>query len=317
MSFFSTVVRRLLGLCAAVLLSSFAVFLVPFVSEGDPIRNLLRARIDVGAADDATISAYAAQYGLHDPMWIQFLRWLGRFFTGDMGISYISGTPVIDRIASALGITLLIVGLATVLAIVSSLALGTISAIKEDRWPDRIITSLTHGLIAVPEYAIAPLLVLLLSVKLALLPSAGLNSAASLVIPVLVLSLRPISFFTAAVRSGMLEALRSEHCLAARARGVSRQATIFRHVIPHGLLPLWTMVGLWFAGLLGGSVIIEVIFAIPGMGRLIYDSIINSDIPMAQGGVVVVVICAVVVTTMVDIIQRFSDPNLRRGLKNG
>ncbi|MDQ0095026.1 ABC transporter permease [Paeniglutamicibacter psychrophenolicus] len=308
--------RRLIGLGAAVLLSSFAVFLVPFVAPGDPVRNLLRARMDAGVADEQTVQAYAEQFGLYDPLWVQFGRWLARFFSGDMGISYVSGTPVVETVLPAVGVTLLIAGISILVAMAVSIVLGVVAATRAGRWPDKLITSITHALIAIPEYAIAPLLVLLFAVKLAWLPSAGFHSPASLVIPVFVLCLRPISFFTVAVRSGILQSLGSEHVLAARARGLGRTGALLHHVIPHGLLPLWTMTGVWFAGLLGGSVIIEVIFAIPGMGRLVFDAIVNADIPVAQGGVVLVVICAVLVTSAVDLVQQFSDPNVRVGARH-
>ncbi|KSU65971.1 ABC transporter permease [Arthrobacter sp. NIO-1057] len=317
MSPLTTVLRRVVGLGAAVLLSSFAVFLVPFVSPGDPVRALLRARMDFGEADDATVQAYAEQFGLHDPMLVQFGRWLGRFFTGDMGLSHISGTPVADQLLPAIGVTLSLAGSALLVAMVVSVLLGVISATRAGQWPDKLITSITHALIAIPEYALAPLLVLLFAVRWSLLPSAGYDSPASLVLPVFILALRPISFFTVAVRSGVRQALDSEHVLAARARGLSRTQALARHVVPHGLLPLWTMVGVWFAGLLGGSVIVEVIFAIPGMGRLIFDSIVDSDIPVAQGGVVVVVTCAVLVTGIIDLIHKLSDPNVRIGVRHG
>jgi len=311
------VLRRVVGLGAAVLLSSFAVFLVPFVSPGDPVRSLLRARMDFGEADEATVQAYAEQFGLHDPMLVQFGRWLGRFFSGDMGLSYISGTPVADQVLPAIGVTLSLAGTALLVAMLISVVLGVLSATRAGQWPDRLITSVTHALIAIPEYALAPLLVLLFAVRWSLLPSAGYDSPASMVLPVFILALRPISFFTVAVRSGVRQALDSEHVLAARARGLSRTQALARHVVPHGLLPLWTMVGVWFAGLLGGSVIVEVIFAIPGMGRLIFDAITDSDIPVAQGGVVVVVTCAVLVTGIIDLIHKLSDPNVRIGVKHG
>ncbi len=309
--------RRVVGLGAAVLLSSFAVFLVPFVSPGDPVRSLLRARMDIGEADEATVQAYADQFGLHDPMLVQFGRWLGQFFSGDMGLSYISGTPVADQVLPAIGVTLSLAGTALLVAVLVSILLGVLSATCAGAWPDKLITSATHALIAIPEYALAPLLVLLFAVRWSLLPSAGFDSPASMVLPVFILSLRPISFFTVAVRSGVHQAVDSEHVLAARARGLSRTQALIRHVIPHGLLPLWTMVGVWFAGLLGGSVIVEVIFAIPGMGRLIFDAITDADIPVAQGGVVVVVTCAVLATGIIDVVHKLSDPNVRIGVRHG
>ena len=134
---------------------------------------------------------------------------------------------------------------------------------------------------------------------------------ASAVLPVAVLALRPTSHFLSAVREGMLEALGAEHVVAARSRGLSRAQAVWKHVIPNGLLPLTTLAAVWFAGLLGGSVIVEVIFAIPGMGRLMFDGVLNSDIPLAQGAVVVVVGLAVLLTTAADLIHGLLNPQVR------
>ncbi|PYI37183.1 ABC transporter permease [Arthrobacter psychrolactophilus] len=310
------IARRFLGLVAIALLSSFVVFLIPFITPGDPVRKLLRARMDVGPADAAAVQAYAQQFGLDAPLWRQFLSWVTRFLTGDMGISYTSLTPVFDQVMPATAITLTLAGGAMVVAVLISLALGLVCAVSTGRWPDRVITSFTHALVSIPEYAIAPLLVVIFALKLALLPSAGWAGPASWVLPIVVLALRPISFFTVAVRSGMLDALAKEHIVAARARGLGERRTVLTHVIPHGLLPLWTMMGVWFAGLLGGSVIVEVIFAIPGMGRLVYEAVLNADIPVAQGGVVVVVVLAVVVTTLVDLGHVAFDPTVRSRIRH-
>jgi peptide/nickel transport system permease protein len=155
------------------------------------------------------------------------------------------------------------------------------------------------------------MLVLVFALQLSLLPSAGWEGPASAVLPVAVLALRPTSYFTSAVREGMLEALGAEHVVAARARGLSYPQAVRSHVIPNGLLPLTTLVAVWFAGLLGGSVIVEVVFAIPGMGRLLFDAVRNSDIPLAQGGVVVVVGLAVVLTTAADLVHGLLNPRVR------
>jgi peptide/nickel transport system permease protein len=165
-------------------------------------------------------------------------------------------------------------------------------------------------LIAMPEYWLAPLLVLVFALKLALLPSAGWEGPASVVLPVVTLALRPISYFTSATRSGMIDALEADHVNAARSRGLSYPQTVLRHVVPNGLLPLTTLFAVWFAGMLGGSVIVEVIFAVPGMGQLLYNAVLNSDIPLAQGGVVVVVALAVAVTTLADFAHQFLNPRL-------
>lgn len=306
--------KRTATLVAAVLLSSFAVFLIPYVTPDDPVRKIIRSRVAGDIVDDATVRALGESLGLNDPLPVQYLRWLGDFLAGDMGLSHISRTPVVDQVMPALGITLSLVIVALGTAVVVSLPLGIVAALKQGSKTDKLITTVTQSFIAMPEYWLAPLLVLLFALKLSLLPSAGWNTASSIVLPAATLALRPISFFTSAVRSGMIDALEAEHISAARARGLSHVQTVIRHVVPNGLVPLSTLFAVWFAGLLGGSVIVEVIFAIPGMGRLLYDSVVNSDIPLAQGGVVVVVALAVTITTLADFLHRILSPKVSGAL---
>jgi len=302
--------KRTATLVAAVLLSSYAVFLIPYVTPGDPVRKIIRSRVAGDVVDDSTVKALSESLGLQDPLPIQYLRWLGDFFTGDMGLSHVSRTPVVDQVIPALGITLSLVIVALGTAVLVSLPLGIIAALRQGGKVDKLITTITQSFIAMPEYWLAPLLVLVFALKLSLLPSAGWSTPASMVLPAATLALRPISFFTSAVRSGVIDALEAEHIPAARARGLSRTQTILHHVVPNGLVPLSTLFAVWFAGLLGGSVIVEVIFAIPGMGRLLYDAVINSDIPLAQGGVVLVVGLAVAITTLADFLHRILSPKV-------
>ncbi|MEV7607808.1 ABC transporter permease [Paenarthrobacter sp. NPDC089322] len=302
--------KRTATLVAAVLLSSFAVFLIPYVTPGDPVLKIIRSRVAGDIVDDSAVQALSESLGLHDPLPVQYLRWLGDFFSGDMGLSHISRTPVVDQVMPALGVTFSLVVVALGIAALVSLPLGIAAALRQGGKTDKLITTITQSFIAMPEYWLAPLLVLVFALKLSVLPSAGWNTASSVVLPAATLALRPISFFTSAVRSGMIEALEAEHIPAARARGLSRVQTVVRHVVPNGLVPLSTLFAVWFAGLLGGSVIVEVIFAVPGMGRLLYDAVVNSDIPLAQGGVVVVVALAVTITTLADFVHRILSPKV-------
>lgn len=303
--------RRAAALVAAVLLASFTVFLIPYVTPGDPVRKIIRSRVAGDVIDDSAVAALSLELGLDDPLWAQYLNWLRRLLTGDMGLSYTSRTPVADQVLPALWITLSLVVLALGIAGALSVVLGVTAALQEGRPADKVITGVTQAFIAVPEYWLAPLLVLVFALQLSVLPSAGWEGPQSAVLPVAVLALRPTSYFTSAVREGILEALRAEHVVAARSRGVSHLQTVAKHVIPNGLLPLTTMVAVWFAGLLGGSVIVEVIFAIPGMGRLLFDGVLNSDVPLAQGAVVVVVGLAVVLTTAADLVHGLLNPQIR------
>ncbi|WP_077489842.1 ABC transporter permease [Sinomonas mesophila] len=303
--------RRTAALGVTVLLASFVVFLIPYVTPGDPVRKIIRSQVQGELVDESAVQGLTAELGLDDPLPVQYVRWLSHFVSGDMGLSYTSRTPVIEHVMPALWITLSLTVVTLAVAAIAATALGTLAALREGRLTDRVITALTQALIAMPEYWLAPVLVLVFALNLSVLPSAGWSGPSSMVLPVAVLAIRPLSHFTSAVREGMLDALGGEHVLAARARGLSHSQTVFRHVIPNGLLPLTTLTGVWFAGLLGGSVIVEVIFAIPGMGRLLYDAVLNSDIPLAQGGVVFVVVLAVVLTTAGDLLHAVLNPKMR------
>lgn len=299
------ITKRTATLVAAVVVSSFAVFLIPYFTPGDPVRKIIRSRVAGDAIDDASVQGLSESLGLNDPLAVQYLRWLGDFFSGDMGLSFVSRTPVVEQVLPALSVTFSLVAMALVLAAAVSLLLGIISGLRPGSGADKAITAVTQALIAMPEYWVAPVLVLVFALKLSVLPTAGWNDLSSAVLPALTLALRPISFFTSAVRAGIVDAAAAEHVPAARARGLSHGQAILRHVVPNGLVPLSTLFAVWFAGLLGGSVIVEVIFAVPGMGRLLFDAVVNSDIPLAQGGVVVVVALAVGVTTLADFVHRF------------
>jgi peptide/nickel transport system permease protein len=304
------IAKRTATLVAAVVVSSFAVFLIPYFTPGDPVRKIIRSRVAGDAVDDAAVQGLSESLGLDDPLAVQYFRWLGNFFSGDMGLSFVSRTSVADQVLPALTVTLSLVTMSLVLAAAVSLPLGIIAGLRPGSTADKAITAVTQALIAMPEYWVAPVLVLVFALKLSVLPTAGWNDLSSAVLPALTLALRPISFFTSAVRSGIIDAAAAEHVPAARARGLSAGQAILRHVVPNGLVPLSTLFAVWFAGLLGGSVIVEVIFAVPGMGRLLFDAVVNSDIPLAQGGVVVVVALAVGVTTLADFVHRFLSPTV-------
>jgi peptide/nickel transport system permease protein len=308
------ITRRMAALVAAVLLSSFAVFLIPYLTPGDPVRKIIRSRVAGDAVDDDAVRGLTESLGLDDPLLSQYLRWLGDVAGGDMGLSYVSRTPVAEQVMPALVVTLSLVVLSLGLAVSLALPLGIMSGLRPGSVADKVITAVTQALIAMPEYWVAPVLVLVFALRLSVLPTAGWNDLSSAVLPAVTLALRPISFFTSAVRAGIIDSASADHVLASRARGLSRTQSVLRHVIPNGLIPLTTLFTVWFAGLLGGSVIVEVIFAVPGMGRLLFDAVVNGDIPLAQGGVVVVVVLAVGVTTLADLLHRFLTPALGTSL---
>lgn len=303
--------RRLVVLLVTLLAASAATFAIPYAGDSDPVRTILRARVSDQAIDPATIEALRSDLGLDRPVIMQYLSWLGRAVRGDFGLSFTSRTPVDQLLGGALGVSATLAVLAIGLAFVAALPLGTLAATRPGKRLDNAVTLVTQSFVAVPEYWLAPVLVLVFSRYLGWLPSAGWRDPASLVLPALTLSLRPMAYFTQVTRAAMTDVLAAPYITAARSRGLSQSQTLLRHGLRNALLPVMTLFSLWFAGLLGGSVIVEVIFAIPGMGRLVYGAVVNHDVPLIQGGILSIVALAVVITTATDFLYALINPAVR------
>lgn len=303
--------KRLGVLAATLLVVSFVAFLIPYLTPGDPARKILRARVGDLDLDPAALAALRQRYGLDRPLLVQYWDWLGNAVRGDFGLSYTSRTPVVEMIGHALTVTAMLAVTALLIAILLAVPLGALAAVRHGRPADTAITTVTQGFVAIPEYWLAPVLILVFALQLGALPSAGWTGPASMVLPCLTLALRPMSYFTQVTRASMIDVLESPHMTAARARGLPFGVAMVRHGIRNALLPVITLFSVWLAGLLGGSVVVEVIFSIPGMGRLMYESVVNNDVPAIQASIVCLVGLAVLITTLTDVVYRIVNPTVR------
>jgi peptide/nickel transport system permease protein len=303
--------RRLIILCLTLLLVSVLAFLVPYMSEGDPVRMIIRARVSELAIDESALEAMRRHLGLDRPLVVQYFSWLADAVRGDLGYSFTSRTPVAQQIGGALAVSFIIAMTALLTAFAIALPLGTLAALNQGRTFDNAATFVTQCFVAVPEYWLAPVGILVFALYLGWLPSAGWNGPSYLVLPALVLTLRPLAYFTRVTRAAMIDVLQAPYITAARSRGLGMTQTIIRHGTRNGIVPIVTLFAMWLAGLLGGSVVVEVIFAIPGMGRLIYDAVINRDIPVLQGSFVCIVALAIVINTVTDFLYAFLNPAVR------
>ena len=303
--------RRLAVLVTTLLLVSFLVFLTPYLTPGDPVRKILRARTGQLDVDPAVVERLRVEYGLDRPMLQQYADWLGNAVQGDLGLSFTSRAPVMELIGGALGVTFSLAAVALLLALILALPLGAVAAVRRGKPTDTTITTITQAFVAIPEYWMAPVLVLVFALRLDILPSAGWRGISSMVLPCIVLCLRPLSYFTQVARASMIDVLDSPHITAARSRGLSFGETMVRHGVRNALLPVVTLFSIWLAGLLGGSVVIEVIFAIPGMGRLLYDAVSNGDTPVMQAAIVCIVGLTVIITTLTDVLYALINPTVR------
>ena len=304
-------VRRAATLLVTLLVVSVLAFLIPYAGEGDAARKILRARTNDPALDPAQVEALTKELGLDRPLYVQYLDWLRDVATGDFGFSFTSRTPVQELVVPALTVSISLALAALVLALVIALPLGTWAATRPGSKVDNVVTFISQSAVSAPEYWVGPVLVLVFARYLGWLPSGGWNGLAFIILPATALALRPLGYFTQVTRAAMSDVLAAPYITAARSRGLSFPRTLMRHGARNSMLPVMTLFSFWFAGLLGGSVVIEVIFNVPGMGRLIYTSVLNNDVPVIQGGLMWILILAVVINTVTDLLYGVLNPAIR------
>ncbi len=303
--------RRAVILLLMLAAVSIVAFAIPYLQGGDPARAIIQARVADQAIDPAALAGLRVQLGLDRPLPVQYATWLGNLLHGDFGLSFASRSPVGGLVGSALLISAILAVSSLVVALAVALPLGTMAALRAGGILDGFVTVLTQALVALPEYWLAPVGILVFALHLGVLPSAGWDSAWSMVLPVGILSLRPMAYLTRVTRASMIDVLDAPYITAARSRGLSTTQTLLRHGIRNGILPVVTLLALWLAGLLGGSVVGEVIFAIPGMGRLMYEAVQDKDVPLLQAGLVCIVGLAVLINTATDLLYLAVNPVLR------
>jgi len=300
--------RRLLSLAfvwmVAVLVTFFAVRLVP----GDPITMMLSDQ----SGNVALEARLRAEYGLDRPLAVQFLDYVGSVANGTFGLSYrYVGSTVIDVIGDGLAITPILALLALCIAIPLGVGLGVLAAVKAGSWLDTIVILVLVAGISIPNFAMAAVLVYLLSIKLMLLPVAGWGQLNQLVLPTLVLVIPPMAIIARLTRTYMLEVLDRDYIRTARAKGVRERFVIYRHALGNTLVPLLTSVGIIFGGLLSGAFIVETVFNIPGLGRIAIDSILARDYPVTMSIVLLFTAFYSLINLGVDLLYGVVDPRIR------
>jgi len=305
------IIRRLVVLPAVVLAASVLIFLLPRLAGVDTVRAVLRSRVAEAEPDPVAAARVAAELGLDRPLPEQLLRWFGHVLTGDLGLSYATRTPVAPQLASALGVSAVLTVLALALAAVVGIPAGVRAARRPGGLVDRIVTVTSVLGVAVPEFILAPVLVLLLAVAVPLLPALGWGSPAQAVLPALTLAAFPAALAAQLTRAETADVLSRPHVVLARAKGLTDRVVLWRHAARLALTAVASLSGLFFAGLLSGAVVVEVVFAVPGLGRLLYDAVIGQDLPMLQAGLLAVVVIAVLAALAAEVLQLALDPVAR------
>lgn len=302
------VVARRLGRAAVVLLGAATIMFVILRLSGDPAALMLPPQ-----ASDADRQALALQFGLDKSLSEQYGIYISKLVSGDFGMSFRSHYPAIELVQERLGYTLMLAAGALSLIIVVSMPLGIVAARYAGSPLDRGITFFCIAGQSVPVFVTGSLLILLFAVQLQWLPSSGAGGVQSLILPVVAVALYSQSRTTRLVRAGMVSALQQDYIRTARAKGLGEGRILVVHALRNVVIPVVTMLGLEAGGLLGRAVIVEVVFAWPGLGRLIVDSVLARDYAVAQAGIMTLAALYTLINILVDLTYVRLDPRLRDG----
>jgi ABC-type dipeptide/oligopeptide/nickel transport system permease component len=285
---------------------SVLVFLIMHAIPGDPAA--IAAGLD---ASPETVAAIRESLGLNRPLHEQFGAFLARTLRGDFGVSIRTGRPVLEELAARMPYTLLLSVASVAVAALVGVTAGVVAAVRHQRWLDHVVMTLTLVAVSTPSYWLALMLMLVMAVWLGWLPAIGATTPRHVVLPVLTLGLQSAGEVARMTRATLLDVLGDEFLRAARARGVSRRRVLWRHALGNAAVPITTVLGLRIGGLLAGTVLVESVFAIPGLGRMMVDAVVARDFPMIQGGVLVVATSYVLINAATDLLAARLDPRLR------
>lgn len=308
------VIRRIGVFVASVLAASILVFLVMSVLPGDPATVMLGTR-----ATPESVDLLRDELGLNRSLPVQYLDWLSGAVRGDLGVSPFSKQAIGPQILDRLAVTLPLAIAAMLLTILISFPLGVFAAARHRKLGDAVVSVVSQLGLAVPAFWAGLLLVTAFAVNRRWFPASGFpgwgesffGSIEALLLPALSLSIVQSAIITRYVRSAVLETLREDYIRTARSKGLSRSAALWRHGLRNAAIPVLTVLGLQFAALLAGTVVIESVFVLPGLGRMLLDGITRRDLPVVQGGAFVIVTVILAINLTIDLTYRLIDPRVR------
>jgi len=308
------VLHRLAATIPVLLLVTAGVFALLHLTPGDPIDAMMAESADADAK-----ASLRAELGLDRPLPVQYLAWMGRLLRGDLGRSIRNGEPVIENVSRRIRPSLQLALLAMTISLLIAFPVGIVSAVRRNTSFDRAGTTFALFGICMPNFLLALLLIFLFGVTLRWLPISGyvdpaeelVDGLRSLVLPAVTLGLALAAVVTRTLRSSMLEALTEDYVRTARAKGLSEWRVMRGHVLRNALIPVVTVLGLQLGTLIGGAVITEYVFALPGVGRLVVDAVFARDYPLVQGVVLLIAVAFIASNLVVDLLYGLIDPRLR------
>ncbi len=307
------ILRRLLMLIPVLLGVSLCIFIIMQLIPGDVVSGMLG--ID---ATPELRAMWEKNLGLDQPLYMQYLNWIGKAIRGDFGVSFRTGAPIFPEILSRFRISAELTVLACIISWIIAIPLGILSALKRNTWTDKVVRVVSLLGVSVPSFAFATLMILFLSKAFGYYSPVGYvglseNLAVNLqimILPAIVLGSIMSGSVMRMTRSSILEVLRQDFIKAVRAKGASERITIFRHALKNGCIPIITLVGMQFGSLLGGTVVVEQIFSLPGLGQMVLTAINQRDYPVVQGCVLFIAFLYVTVNLLVDILYTYVDPRI-------
>ncbi|MCP4020580.1 MAG: ABC transporter permease [Desulfobacteraceae bacterium] len=306
--------KRVFTLVLTLLVATLVVFVVLEILPGDPAAVMLGIN-----AEADTLNALREELGLNRPVLIRYIDWVSDLFTGDLGISYTYDVPVSELILSRITVSFPLALLAITLSTLIAIPLGIIAASNHNKPMDFLVMSFSQIGIAIPNFWFAMLLTILFSVTLRILPAGGFAGwdagigpvLKSLLLPTIALALPQSAILARVTRSALLEVLKEDFIRTARAKGVNNQGTLWKHALRNALIPVVTIMGLQFSFLLAGTIIIENVFYLPGIGRLIFQAISQRDLIVVKNLVILLAGAVIMINFVVDVLYAVIDPRLR------
>lgn len=310
-------IRRIASLVPVLLGVSLLAFLLGVLAPGDPASALYKQLYGVPAVDPVTLEKFRNEFGLNDPLPLRYARWAGDAVRGDLGYSYRSGRPIVAELVDGFGPSLQLAVGGLVVAILIAFPLGILAALWQNSLPDFAMRFFALFAASMPSFWLAYLFILFFSVQLRWLPVQGTGSWQALILPCVTLGISGAATLSRLLRSSMLEVMNEDYIRTARSKGLRERTVMLRHALRNALIPAVTILGGMFGSLLAGAVIIEFVFARPGIGLLITNAISFRDYPVIQGVVLLGGTIFVIVNLVVDLSYPWIDPRIRLGAKGG
>ena len=306
------IIKRILLMIPVIWGVVTLIFLINTFAPGDPATQILGT-----SATEEQKAVLREDLGLNDPTIVQYFTYLKNLVVhGDMGISYSSKQSVSGEIASKFPTTLKLAGFCTIWSILVGVPMGIASAVKRYTWVDNLAMTFALVAVSIPTFWLGIMMIIIFSVKLHWLPSFGVDNPLGWILPTVALSVMSIAQIARTTRSSMLEYLNSDFVRTARAKGQKESVVIFRHMFKNALIPIITVAGGTFGALLGGAVMMEQVFAIPGLGKYMVDAIKANNYPAVRGGVLYLAVVQSIVNLLIDLIYAFIDPRIKASFKS-